>query len=176
MLLDVKEIGRGGHTLDRYLELPALAGAGDEPIPVGRTRLVGRLQRGERGIDFHGRLDTTVRLDCGRCLEPFEAEIRTDFFLTIVADGTDYAPGEVELTPEDAHLFYATDGTVDLLALTSEQIYLNLPLKPICSPACRGLCPGCGINRNQEECACQDRDIDPRLAPLLDLKQASNED
>ena len=37
-------------------------------------------------------------------------------------------------------------------------------------PATQGKCPTCGTNRNLLECACGRESVDPRLAPLLDLK------
>jgi uncharacterized protein len=55
--------------------------------------------------------------------------------------------------------------------MVTEQLYLGLPLKPICSPDCRGLCPSCGANRNTDPCDCADEPIDPRLAPLLRFRQ-----
>jgi len=176
MFLDINEIGDGEFSLDHALELPALTGAGDEPIPVGPTRLAGTLARGERGVDLHGRLESSVQLACGRCLEPFTARIRSDFFLTIVAAGSEFGVGEVELTEADAALFYATEGRLELRDVAAEQIYLNLPLKPICHDGCQGLCPHCGINRNREQCGCTTREIDPRLAPLLELQRDRSAD
>jgi uncharacterized protein len=35
-----------------------------------------------------------------------------------------------------------------------EQIYLELPMKPVCREACRGLCPTCGADLNAGSCAC----------------------
>ena len=55
--------------------------------------------------------------------------------------------------------------------MAAEQILLNLPLKPVCEPGCKGLCPTCGVNRNQIECDCRSEAVDPRFAPLLDLKE-----
>ena len=46
------------------------------------------------------------------------------------------------------------DGRIDLVALAREQLELAVPMKPICRPDCRGLCPTCGADRNSEPCAC----------------------
>ena len=56
----------------------------------------------------------------------------------------------------------------DVLA---EQVNLALPMKVICSSDCRGLCPHCGANLNNEECRCEKNGADPRMAPLARLKQ-----
>jgi uncharacterized protein len=35
-----------------------------------------------------------------------------------------------------------------------EDLLLNFPMKVLCVPECKGLCPGCGTNLNQGECNC----------------------
>jgi uncharacterized protein len=65
----------------------------------------------------------------------------------------------------------APEGKIGLEDVASEQLYLNLPLKPICNPSCKGLCPTCGTNRNLGACDCTPEEIDPRLAPLLPFKR-----
>ena len=47
-----------------------------------------------------------------------------------------------------------------------EQFYLAMPMKPLCRPDCRGLCPECGTNLNVTTCSCEPRWTDPRLTGL----------
>ena len=72
---------------------------------------------------------------------------------------------------DEASILVAPEGKIGLEDVATEQLYLNLPLKPICSPACKGLCPECGTNRNLGACECVTEDVDPRLAPLLPFKK-----
>jgi uncharacterized protein len=58
---------------------------------------------------------------------------------------------------------------LDVNDLLHEQFQLALPMKPLCSDACRGLCPQCGANLNRTECGCTPIWEDPRLAPLKEL-------
>jgi uncharacterized protein len=51
-----------------------------------------------------------------------------------------------------------------------EQMYLALPMKPLCRDDCRGLCPTCGANLNLAACGCKNEWEDPRLAVLRKLK------
>ncbi len=53
-----------------------------------------------------------------------------------------------------------------------QQFVLALPAKPLCDPDCKGLCPKCGVNLNEEQCSCQDDEGDPRLAVLRQLKRS----
>ncbi len=58
----------------------------------------------------------------------------------------------------------------DLGAILWEQLMLNLPVKPLCSVECKGVCPHCGINLNMQECSCAGQGQDPRLALFRTLK------
>jgi uncharacterized protein len=42
-------------------------------------------------------------------------------------------------------------------------------MKHVCREGCAGLCPTCGINRNQAKCDCPAEPADARLAPLAKL-------
>ena len=53
--------------------------------------------------------------------------------------------------------------TLDLEPLARDAVLLDLPLAPLCSPACAGLCPMCGANRNETACACPP--AEPRHGP-----------
>jgi uncharacterized protein len=171
MYIDINKIGLHGQTIDKALDLAELEGGESESVRIFEARLSGRAVRGKRGVDFRARLSSRVELDCSRCLEPFEREISADFFLTIVPDAVEFGAREVEISAEDAALFYAPDGRADLAVIAAEQILLNMPLKPVCMAGCRGLCSTCGVNRNQIECDCPSEAIDPRLAPLLDFRK-----
>lgn len=176
MFIDIYKIDEEGLRFDAAVELPDSGDDGDDLVRVERAALRGTAARGERGIDLDARLEATLALGCSRCLEPFESSISVDFYLTLVPDGVEFGVGEAELSPAEAALFYAPEGKADLREIAGEQIQLNLPLKPICGPDCRGLCPTCGANRNRIECACRNEEIDPRLAPLLEFKKKKGDD
>ena len=77
---------------------------------------------------------------------------------------------EVELGEEDVEVSYYRDDAIDLAGLMREQFYLALPMKPLCTDDCKGLCPQCGTNRNVSQCSCTQGWVDPRLAALQALK------
>jgi uncharacterized protein len=52
-----------------------------------------------------------------------------------------------------------------------EQLYLSLPMKPLCQDACKGLCPSCGTNLNRGACDCSNQWIDPRFAALREIHE-----
>ena len=71
-----------------------------------------------------------------------------------------------EIVEDDLTTAYYREGSLDLIEMLREQFQLALPMKPLCSDACRGLCPECGANLNRTECGHQPKWEDPRLAPL----------
>lgn len=60
------------------------------------------------------------------------------------------------------------DMILDLDALATEDLLLNLPTKVLCQEDCKGICPQCGKNLNEGPCDCT-APVDPRLAGLLAL-------
>jgi hypothetical protein len=65
--------------------------------------------------------------------------------------------------------FY-TGETVNLESILREQVLLTLPLKPLCAETCKGLCPGCGTDLNQETCQCPAEESTSPLAILKKIK------
>jgi len=172
MFLDIQKIPAEGLRFDELLALPPLTAPGGETLRPQGVRLRGSATPGGRGVDLRAHLEASLTLTCGRCLDPVPFPVATDVSLVLVPEEVGAEPaGEAEVTDDDAALFACPEGKADLTALATEQIYLALPLKPLCSEACLGLCPQCGQNRNREACDCQREAIDPRLAPLLQFKK-----
>ncbi len=87
------------------------------------------------------------------------------------AVGSDLTVGVRErFTPEggsdlDEDAYPLTGDELDLEPLARDAVLLELPLAPLCSPDCRGLCPQCGANWNLAACGC-DPPGDPRWSAL----------
>ncbi len=175
LCLDLRQIGPEGLRFDQSLDLGELSAPGQERIVVREARVRGSADPDDRGLYLCARLDATIALSCCRCLEGFDGTLGTDFVLIIVPDAVEFGIGDSEVTSEDSSLFYAHDGKADLGEIAREQLYLNLPQKPVCRTGCKGLCPTCGANRNRIECDCGEEVVDPRLAPLLEIKKYLND-
>ena len=113
------------------------------------------------GLTANATSATQVNLTCVRCLEPFSHPL--DFE---IAERYLFSPRDV--AEESDHLI-APDGTIDLTEPTRQQIWVSLPIQPLCRSDCQGLCAQCGVNLNFESCTCQEETIDPRLAALKEL-------
>jgi uncharacterized protein len=125
-------------------------------------------------IHVRGHLSAPLRLECGRCLEPFAVGLDQDldlFYLPHRPDDDRQEEDEVELTDRDMVVAYYKGDRLDLGEVVREQCFLSLPLKPLCREDCRGRCPSCGRNRNAESCGCPapEEAGDARLAGLKKL-------
>jgi uncharacterized protein len=122
-------------------------------------------------IRIYGTLHTRLELVCARCLETVVEEISKNFDLFYRPMISIAQEEEVHLKLDDTELaFFEGDGLF-LADVLAEQVNLSLPMKVICRSDCRGLCPHCGANLNQEQCRCEAHATDPRMAPLARLKQ-----
>lgn len=117
-----------------------------------------------------GRAAGSIELTCSRCLEPFTMPVTAEFDLRYVPHTENLGEGEQEVEEDDLATAFYSDDQIDLGQLILEQLHLAMPMKPLCSEACRGLCPQCGINLNTGSCECKQIWEDPRLAALKQLK------
>jgi uncharacterized protein len=170
MLLDLNKLHGPREHVDRTL--PPSAFDPQDPdyrisAPVELSMDVEKVRADAYAVT--GRAKTTLELSCSRCLEPFEVPVDATFDLRYVPASQNAGEGEREIEEDDLTTAYYHEGTLDIGELLREQFQLALPMKPLCSDACRGLCPQCGANLNRTDCGCAPAWEDPRLAPLKHL-------
>ena len=115
------------------------------------------------GLLATGTVDGAWEGPCRRCLGPVDGQLHVD------------VQELFEATPRDGESYRLGHHTVDLEPLAREALTLDLPLAPLCSADCRGLCATCGADLNQGDCGCPPADADPRWA-ALDALRLSAED
>lgn len=124
------------------------------------------------GVLVRGRVTGVVVLPCNRCME--DAVVHVDQRVeTYEPFPTESAGAEDSLDVDHEVLRLSPAGQgmeINLAALAWEEFSLALPMKPLCSAACKGLCPVCGSNRNTASCSCEIDVADLRMAPLRGLK------
>lgn len=120
-----------------------------------------------------GTVKTELGLDCSRCLEPFVLPVDRAFDLRFLpstaVDAEKAEDEETEVEEDDVSITYYRDEQIDLIEVLREQFYLALPMKPLCTPACKGICPQCGTNRNLAACDCNPQMEDTRMDVLKTL-------
>ena len=98
--------------------------------------LEGTVERGLDVLTFRGHLISESELLCGRCLKKIHEPVDKDFELFYETKGKD--------------IIDATDDIREILILDHSLSY-------VCHEACRGLCPVCGVNKNDTACRCETR-------------------
>ncbi|HEX7519771.1 MAG TPA: DUF177 domain-containing protein [Candidatus Deferrimicrobium sp.] len=131
---------------------------GMDPAPLRELRLVDAdlLLTVEGGdIWVEGSFEAQGKAFCDRCSDPVTLRFGKAFQTILTPKSRDRtAAASVELHEEDLDVGYYDGTGVESNDILWEQVALELPLKVVCSEACRGICPMCGKNRNQEACSC----------------------
>ena len=138
-----------------------------------------RLQRSGQLVEVEGRLSTGVSLLCGRCLQTYDKELLADFAFTFTPyvaneQAAEETEVEVELETDELGLVYYKDECLDLLPPLQDQLVMALPISPICSDQCEGLCLECGCNLNDDKCQCEKKVFNNRFSALAGLEIESS--
>ena len=82
----------------------------------------------------------------------------------------DAEPTERSITAPETEIGYYLKDSLLLEDVLREQVLLSLPVRTLCKPDCKGLCPRCGENRNSTACTCDVGPSDPRWEALSGLR------
>lgn len=119
-----------------------------------------KITRTAQGLLASVKLHASMPADCVRCLENFSQTLDIEF-TELYAFSKKSGPEVEFVLPED--------GRINLAPLVREYMLLDVPIKTLCKPDCKGLCPICGENQNERTCTHDDEAIDPRLSTLKSL-------
>ncbi|MFO7707753.1 MAG: DUF177 domain-containing protein [Desulfobacterales bacterium] len=159
---------------DRFPVLRQMMGDGEcefaAPIHVRlKAARIGEL------VEVEGEFQTSLRLTCGRCLKRFLSPLQAGFALTyaqqLSAAGSGGGSKRAPAAAEDGGLMLFRGDRIDLRDGIQEQVILSLPVRPLCSQACRGLCPQCGADLNQGPCLCRPAGSGSAFAALRKLTE-----
>ena len=70
---------------------------------------------------------------------------------------------------EEDDVFVIEEDAVEVEDVLVPELLLQVRMTYLCKEDCKGLCPHCGVDRNVQQCSCETRQIDPRLAALAAL-------
>ncbi len=126
-------------------------------------------------IRLRGKLATSLEVACARCLEPVVLLVERSFDLLYRPLGTDAGHEELSVTDAEAEIGYYQGEGLLLEDMLREQVLLSVPLKAVCREECKGLCPLCGKNLNEDACSCADKLEDPRWEALKDIRSKLNQ-
>jgi uncharacterized metal-binding protein YceD (DUF177 family) len=163
--VDLRELGRrAGSMQELDRTAPAPPGWRVELIGVpaaADVRLRLRLESVMEGVLVTGDLDVPVEGSCARCLEPIE-----DTLNLAVQELYAYSGSTTEATSEEDEVRRIEGDYLDLEPLVRDTVVLNLPLAPVCTDDCAGLCVDCGQRLDDLPADHAHEVVDPRWAGL----------
>jgi uncharacterized protein len=113
------------------------------------------------GIAAHGTVSAPWVGECRRCGGTIASGVTAVVRERFTPEGG---------TDEDEDAYPMVGDQVDLEPMARDAVLLELPLAPLCSLDCRGLCPQCGANWNLSTCECVPA-ADPRWSALDALRE-----
>lgn len=147
---------------DQEIGVPMLAIAAQDPIEVSVSAT-----SVDEGVLIRGKVKAGARGECSRCLDPifFAIEQNFDELYEYESKATAIDPDEID-TDE---ILVVKDDCVDLGVPIRDAVVLALPINPLCSEDCQGLCPGCGEYLRNLPLDHAHEALDPRWSALSDL-------
>jgi uncharacterized metal-binding protein YceD (DUF177 family) len=170
--IDLRELGRRAGSLQEVRRsAPAPADWRVELIGVperAEVELRLRLESVMEGVLVTGEFDVPVEGSCARCLEPIEDTLHLD-----VQELYAYAGSTTEETSEEDEVRRVDGDFLDLEPLVRDAVVLSLPLAPVCSEDCAGLCVDCGQRLDDLPADHHHEIVDTRWAGLADTFASS---
>ncbi len=127
----------------------------------------GKFINNGKSLMLEAEVEAKVDVNCARCRKPLLETIRFSI-------DEAFMQGEEPGVDEDVYMF---DGhKIDISEVVYNCFFMNAPGKFLCSDDCKGICPVCGVDRNEHECACEGESIDPRWEAILSKLNNTDKD
>ena len=172
LVLQVQDIDERGKDYDFELTPSWLDGALSEtalkrnPHAEG-GRLHVHAQRNGIDILVTGKVDASLLVECGRCLQETPLDVHADI-TALLSPSDDGQPEELELAAEDLDRGTFVGHELALDELVREHLLLEVPMQPLCSPDCAGIEIPAKVRPRPEDFGAGA--TDPRLLPLQQLR------
>lgn len=158
-------VGRPGRSRRVELAVPAPEGL-ELPLAAveGLLAFEGVLESVVDGILVRGTLTAPLALSCARCLAPLHQQVAVEV--------TELFSPPAKIDPDDEidPGYEIVEEQLDLDTLLRDALVPAVPFRPLCREDCAGLCPTCGIDRNEHDCDCADAPVDARWTALEGLR------
>ena len=168
LVFDTRDLPRSPgsmRALTRTIPAPEDLGLELITVPQGTDLSIElRMESVTEGVYVSGTVTAQVSGECGRCLRPISDSVEVPFeeFYAYAASTTDETTDEDEVGRLQGDLF-------DLEPALRDAVVLALPTNPLCRTDCPGLCPDCGVPRDELPAGHRHQQIDPRWAALSNL-------
>jgi len=116
-----------------------------------------------------GEADLVLSIPCDRCLKDVKVPVSIKFEEEV------FSPDRMQQSEENEEQSFMLGYELDMEALLNSEILVNMPVKVLCKPDCKGICKQCGHDLNEGDCGCDTFVPDPRMAAIKDIFNANKE-
>jgi uncharacterized protein len=117
-----------------------------------------------------GEIYSDVVMECSRCLEefvqPFDLKLEEELRIERSGAIIKALPMDEDDDPEGELI---NNNILNVRELVRQNILLEIPIQPLCSEDCKGICPVCGVNKNNNNCSCNEGQMNSAFSALADL-------
>jgi uncharacterized protein len=170
LVLDTKDLPRrpgAMRAVQRVVHAPSDLGLELIGVPQGADLTLDlRLESVSEGVLVSGTVSGPVSGECGRCLRPI-----TDSVTVTLQELYAYPDSATEETTEEDEVGRLQGDLLDLEPALRDAVVLALPNHPRCREDCPGLCPECGVPRDELPADHSHAAADPRWAALAQLAE-----
>lgn len=124
---------------------------------------------GKGRAQIEGKAELIFSAGCDRCLKPVEEKRKISFTREVWAPDMAVEPSVYEEQP------FMEGFQLNVEDLLISEIVTSWPMKILCKPDCKGICPICGRDLNTGMCDCDTFVPDPRMAAIKDIFEADKE-
>ncbi|MGD0610991.1 MAG: DUF177 domain-containing protein [Anaerolineales bacterium] len=114
-----------------------------EELTLANFLCKARFDRTPQGLVLQADFEGQLEMECVCCLTLFEQPLRSSLTELYAFD---------QRSMSESNLLVPENGQIDLEPLLREYALLEIPIKPLCKPDCKGLCPVCGEDLNLNDC------------------------
>ena len=132
--------------------------------PVGPAHIQAVVINTGTAYEVAGIATAALHAQCARCLRDFDLQLEAD------VDAYFVEHSHAHEVPEEQDFAVVEGDRIDLGPFVQSALVISIPLAPLHDPDCKGICPECGADRNEDECGCgQTAAIESPVSALGDL-------
>lgn len=146
--------------LNEAFAIPSFNYNGTKITITSPAKVSGEIKNFGNNLTLNANVNLTIIINCDRCTK----EIFKDFSFNI----SETISKQASIDNSDDYIILLGN-ELNIEEIIINNIIINMSMKYLCSENCKGICPICGKNLNENICNCTKKEIDPRLEVLKKL-------
>ncbi len=164
MILDLSDIIKNdtdSMAVDCDIDLTDAEFMGEDFLFPTPLHLTGDIRNNTKNLELNAKVSGNMQVHCSRCAKPFTSPVSFKVREILIREDGEISP--------DSDVVIFSGYTVDLTEIVTNNFFMNVSGQYLCKDDCKGLCPTCGCDLNEETCDCNHEQIDPRWAALAEI-------